>query len=147
MSSLLMYGLIALALSGAVTGLLVTVHHNGVVSGRSEIQVAWDEATKKRRLWEEQRNEDASRGLEEDRGKARIVYRSITKEVDRIVERPVYRNVCLDAAGLRIARCAIRGESALECNPDEPVRPAAGSGGWNGGLRLTMDYTSVGGLP
>jgi len=39
----------------------------------------------------------------------RVVYQTITETVDRIVERPVYRNVCLDASGLRVLSDAIHG--------------------------------------
>lgn len=46
----------------------------------------------------------------EDRDeKARIVYRTITEMVDKIVDRPVYRNVCLDDDGLRLANAALGG--------------------------------------
>jgi hypothetical protein len=39
----------------------------------------------------------------------RVVYQVITETVDRIVERPVYRNVCLDPDGLRVLSDAIHG--------------------------------------
>ncbi len=41
----------------------------------------------------------------------------ITREVDRVVEKPVYRNVCLDADGLRILAAAVGAASA----PGEPA--------------------------
>lgn len=44
--------------------------------------------------------------------------RVITKEIDRVVEKPVYRDVCLDADGLRILSAAIAGAAA-------PGQPAA----------------------
>lgn len=36
-----------------------------------------------------------------------IVFREITREVPSIVERPVYRNVCLDGDGLRLVNRAV----------------------------------------
>ena len=39
----------------------------------------------------------------------RVVYQTITETVDRIVERPVYRNVCLDDDGVRALNAAVRG--------------------------------------
>jgi hypothetical protein len=48
----------------------------------------------------------------------RVVYQVITETVDRIVERPVYRNVCLDADGLRALGDAIHGRAS------DPGKPA-----------------------
>lgn len=44
---------------------------------------------------------------EEFKERERVVYQVITETVDRIVERPVYRNVCLDADGLAALKQAI----------------------------------------
>lgn len=44
---------------------------------------------------------------EEFKERERVVYQTITETVDRIVERPVYRNVCLDDDGLAVLRQAI----------------------------------------
>lgn len=47
---------------------------------------------------------------EEFKEKERVVYQVITETVDRIVERPVYRDtVCLQPDGLRALNSAIRG--------------------------------------
>lgn len=48
----------------------------------------------------------------------RVVYQTITETVDRIVERPVYRNVCLDPDGLRALGDAIHGRAS------DPGKPA-----------------------
>jgi hypothetical protein len=58
--------------------------------------------------------------LEVERGKSKTIYKTITKRVDKIIDRPVYRNVCLDDDGLRLVRAAIAGQA-----PDsgEPVSP------------------------
>ena len=50
--------------------------------------------------------------------------RTITRTVDRIVVRPVYRNVCLDADGLRAVNAALAGKAAAAGKPDGAV-PAA----------------------
>lgn len=60
--------------------------------------------------------------LEVDDAKADAVYRTITKTVDRVVERPVYRNVCLDADGLRNVNAALAGAAANPGQPDGVVR-------------------------
>ena len=58
-----------------------------------------------------------------DQDRARIEYRTITRRVDKIVERPVYRNVCLDDDGLQQLRAAIAGR-ADQPGP-APAVPAA----------------------
>lgn len=55
---------------------------------------------------------------EEFKERERVVYQTITETVDRIVERPVYRNVCLDTSGLRALADAIHGRA------DDPGHPA-----------------------
>jgi hypothetical protein len=47
----------------------------------------------------------------------RVVYKTITETVDKIVERPVYRNVCIDADGLRQLNAAITGRIATTGEP------------------------------
>lgn len=54
--------------------------------------------------------------LEGQNAQARVVYRTIHDQVDRLVDRPVYRNVCLDTDGLMLVNAAIAGV---------PVAPAA----------------------
>jgi hypothetical protein len=46
-----------------------------------------------------------------DQDRARTEYRTITRLVDKIVERPVYRNVCLDDDGMQQLRAAIAGRA------------------------------------
>lgn len=45
---------------------------------------------------------EAAKTYEVKREQARIEYREITKTVDKIVDRPVYLNRCLDDDGLRV---------------------------------------------
>src|SRR5690242_175219 len=96
-SKLLAYGLMALAALATIAGLYAKVHHDGVIAGRAEIQTAWDGAVKKRRAWETKKNVDATKGLADDRAKAKVEIQERTVYVDKIIDRPVYRNVCLDA--------------------------------------------------
>jgi hypothetical protein len=49
--------------------------------------------------------------LESEKGKSRVVYKTITKRVDKIIDRPVYLNQCFDADGLRLANSAIAGQA------------------------------------
>lgn len=54
-----------------------------------------------------------------ERAKAdrKVVYETITKTVDRIVDRPVYRNVCIDDDGLRQINAALAGKRADSSQP------------------------------
>lgn len=51
-------------------------------------------------------------GHEVDRARIRKEFITINREAQRVVEKPVYRNVCLDDDGLRILERAINGEPA-----------------------------------
>jgi len=64
----------------------------------------------------------ASEGFEHDRNKANIKYRTIIQEVDRVVERPAYSQLCLDDDGLRLLRSAIRSTG----DPGQPESPVPG---------------------
>ena len=93
-------------------------------SGKESVRLEWAEANRIQREAEAKQIAAASKALEAANAKRKIVYRTITKEVDRVVERPVYRNVCLDDGGLRCLDAAIRGEVGAGCKPDEPLPPA-----------------------
>lgn len=63
---------------------------------------------------------------ESDKAAIRTEFRTITKEVRRVVEKPIYRSVCLDADGLRILERAISGQpAASQPAPAVPKDPAA----------------------
>ncbi|PZO17615.1 MAG: hypothetical protein DCF26_09300 [Burkholderiales bacterium] len=59
----------------------------------------------------------------QEQARAKVIYRRISVEVDKIVERPVYRDQCFDADGLRQLGAAIAGREA-EPSAGQPV-PAA----------------------
>lgn len=56
--------------------------------------------------------------LEKARADREIIYRTITKQVDRIVDRPIYRTDCIDDDGLRSINEAITGAPASASKPD-----------------------------
>lgn len=55
----------------------------------------------------QQRADAASTKGESDFDKIKTQFQVVTQTVDRIVEKPVYRNVCFDDDGLRALRSAI----------------------------------------
>lgn len=71
----------------------------------------------------EAKNQQLSDELEKARNDRRTVYRTITQQVDKIIERPVYRNECLDADGLRSINSALAGKAEATGQPDKPVPP------------------------
>lgn len=64
------------------------------------------------------RHDKAAAGYEADKRQIRTVYVPITQEVERVVEKPFYSDLCLDDDGLRSARRAIAGTGAAS----EPAR-------------------------
>jgi len=59
----------------------------------------------------------ASEGFENDKAKREIKYRTITREVEKIIDRPVYRDgLRMDGDGLRILNATIRAPG----HPGEP---------------------------
>lgn len=52
------------------------------------------------RRMNEKRTSLAAEGLEKDKREIEIRYRTITKTVTKFVDRPVYKNTCLDQDGI-----------------------------------------------
>lgn len=86
--------------------------------GKREVQQEWNEAVDKQAAAELEAGDKASKAFEVDRGKTQVVYRTITKSVDKYIDRPVYRNVCFDDDGLRDANAALG--KATAANPSKP---------------------------
>lgn len=59
------------------------------------------------------------------KAKRGVVYETITKTVDKLVDRPVYRNVCIDDDGLRQINAALAGHPAAD--PGEPAAAVPGA--------------------
>lgn len=117
MIQLLMWGVVAAAVAIGVWGLYSSVKRAGYNEAKLECQqAAEDERTRRH-----QQAHTAGSILEAEDGKAKVVYRTITKAVDRYIDRPVYRNVCLDADGLRDANAGLRGGKAAAAEPDKPL--------------------------
>jgi hypothetical protein len=130
-----MYGLLALAVLGALGG----IYGAGYRSGSNAVHNEWQTASREQRDREAKAGQKAAEKKEAGDQKAKIVYRKITQEVERVVEKPVYRNVCLDPDGLRIARDAISGKITDPAKPDESVRPPARTSGRESGLVIALD--------
>lgn len=141
--NLIVYGLIALAILGALGGIYATGHHAGSTAKQAE----WDEASRKQHAKEETQSAAAATNLETTRAEERVVFQTITKTVDRIVDRPVYRDRCFDADGLCLANAAILGKGADSCKPDQPMPGIKPAPQRDGRRTLTLDYELGRGVP
>lgn len=61
------------------------------------------------------------------KAKIEVRYQTIEKEVQHVVEKPVYRNMCLDADGLRVLSDALAGPAGAASQPARPVSAPGGS--------------------
>lgn len=59
--------------------------------------------------------------LEKAKARTEIRYRTLLKEVEREVEKPVYRVVCLTDDGVRLANDALRGSSSVTGESPDPL--------------------------
>lgn len=135
MPSLLLYGFLALAVLGALGG----IYEAGSHSGAQDVRAEWTRQANNVRKAEQAKYQKAAEKKEQGDAQAKVVFRTITRTVDRIVEKPSYRNVCLDDDGLSVARAAIRGEIPDPGKPDKPVSAPARTGGRDRSLYLALD--------
>jgi type II secretory pathway pseudopilin PulG len=63
----------------------------------------------------------AAGGHERDKERIRTEFVTITETVEHIIEKPIYRHVCLDADGLRALSQAIGARGAAAAEPGHPV--------------------------
>lgn len=93
-------------------------YHVGVVAQR---QVAAQLAEKKEHARKLDRADKAAAGHERDKEQIRTEFLTITQEVEHVVEKPVYRDMCFDDDGLRLIGAAIgRRPAASEPAPALP---------------------------
>lgn len=50
--------------------------------------------------------------LDAERKKTKIVYRTITQQIEKIVDRAIYRNDCFDSDGIRLYNDALNGSDS-----------------------------------
>ena len=140
---LIVYAVLALAILGTLAGIGYKIREGG----KESVRLEWAESNRIARAAEEKKAQAAATKTEAVRVEIRYRTKTITKEVDKIVNRPVYQNICLDSDGLRLARCAIRGQSADTCKPDKPLPGATLSLRWDWRLGTALDHRGVGSLP
>lgn len=149
--TILVYLVLAIVVMEMLYGLFAWVDSNwetsaGVKKGEAGKQSEWDEANRLAREEEAKKGATAATGLEVDRGKTKVVFRTITQTVDKIVERAVYRNVCLDDDGLRNANAALLGKSADPAKPDGGMPAPVGPRGRDGRGSVAQTDRDFGGV-
>jgi len=68
-----------------------------------------------------QNTDTAAERHEKVKAEIQVRYQTITKEVQYVVEKPVYRNICLDDDGLRLIREQLAGPSDAASQPARSV--------------------------
>lgn len=113
-----------LAMGLVVVLLFVGTYFKGRFDGRSacdkRVTALLEQAAAQERTAQRQALA-ASTALETANVKTEIKYRTIVKTVNQVVEKPVYRDRCLDADGLRLANDALAGSSASARESSRPL--------------------------
>ena len=118
--NLLLYGFVALAIIGSLAGIGYKVRQ----SGYDSCKVEWDASEQSARKREADLSAFAAKALADERAKKKVVVQERTVYVDKIVDRPVYRNQCFDASGVSCLNAAILGKDSAGCKPDGTMPPS-----------------------
>jgi len=126
--NLLPIPIMLLVMIGFAGGGVAFGYHEGVLHTDDEWQQKVDEqqqaADRKYRDLVLVNNQLAA-NLEQVKSEQKVVYEQIHHTVERVVERPVYRNVCADDDGLRQVNAALAGRPATDSSqPDATVSAA-----------------------
>ena len=89
-----------------LTGGYFYVHHKGYSEAMREVAIAQEKVDKAQR----EKYDKLAQELEDTKKKRQENVRTITKTVEKIIDRPVYSNVCLEPDGLHVINAAIKGE-------------------------------------
>ena len=108
------YGLMALAIIGALGGIVYKIDSGGYARAEAKCAAA-AEAQRKR---EADLSAFAAKALADERAKRKTVIQTRTVYVDKEVEKPVYRNICFADTGVSCLNAAIDGKDAAGCKPD-----------------------------
>ncbi len=111
----------------------------GRSAGADSVRIEWEEANRVQRAREAATAAEAALHLEGSREKDRIIYRTVTKSVDKYIDRVELRNVCLDPVGVCLANSAISGTDPAPCGTARTVSESLEARGWDRGIDLALD--------
>lgn len=115
---IIVYGLLALAILAVLSGIAYAIYNSIYSAGKASMKAEWDAAIAKQAKAETVQIDTATKSLEVKNVEAKIVYKTITRSVDKYIDRPIYRAECFDADGLRDANAALSGKAASPAKPD-----------------------------
>src|SRR5260370_12033342 len=117
MPTIAIYAIVAAVLfaGGLGTGVKLTSDHYKALELAAQKQVVADIKA------EVKHENDASQHLEERKDEQRVVYQTITTTADRIVEKPVYRDLCFDDDRVRAANDASARPATAPAHPPPAV--------------------------
>lgn len=118
--SLYLYGSIAALIAASFIGTYVKGRTDGRQICNDRIESLIMESAEREQSAMRQAN-DAATQLEKAHAKIEIKYRTITKEVEKVVDRPVYTGKCLDDDGVRLANAALTRSRPAPPKPTHPL--------------------------
>lgn len=132
--TVLIYGLIALAILGVLSGIAWKIYS----AGQTAKQVEWHKTAAQQAMKETAQSAHAATQLEAKNAESKVIYKTIARTVDKYIDRPVYRAECFDVDGLRDANAALNGPAAAPPKPDYSLSrpdPAGRRQGWLGAAK------------
>ena len=112
----------------AIVGLVVILFVLTYAKGRADGTAACDQRVNALLMESNEREKGyqiiahtQSELLEKAKARTEIRYRTLLKEVEREVEKPVYRVVCLTDDGVRLANDALRGAAIAPGESPDPL--------------------------
>lgn len=118
--SLYLYSIIAALIAASFIGTYIKGRTDGRRICNERIEALIIESTEREQAAIRQAN-DAATQLEKAHAKIEIKYRTITKEVEKVVDRPVYIGKCMDDDGLRLVNAALTRSSPFAPKPTHPL--------------------------
>ncbi len=82
------------------------IGHHAVENYKDELKIEQAEADRKQM----KAYNELSEKYEVQKGKREVVFKTITRTVEKVVERPVYKVICIDTEGLEAANKALGGK-------------------------------------
>ena len=124
--SLYLYAVIAALIAASFIGTYVKGRTDGRQICNDRIEALIMESTEREQTAMRQANDAATR-LEQSHAKIEIKYRTIVKEIEKVVDRPVYVGVCLDGDGVRLANAALTGSRPVAPEPINAMPESSGT--------------------
>lgn len=108
-------------IAALLTGGYFYVHHKGYSEAMQEVAIAQEKVDKA----QQEKYDKLAQELEDTKKKRQENVRTITKTVEKIIDNPIYRNVCISDSGLSVANAILKGEAApkLDDSLSAPTTP------------------------